>query len=178
MNTFVLIVIIGISLSMDAFSLSLVYGTYGISTSDKILLSIIVGVYHFIMPILGNYLGNYIMDYFIFKSNIFIAIVFLIIGIDMIISSVKNKEDKLLYNIWGFLIFGLSVSIDSFTTGIGMGAISSNYFMISMVFMICSGILTFIGLVFGNKFSDRYGNYSTIMGGIILIVLSIYYMVI
>ena len=177
MNSFILIIIIGISLSMDAFSLALVYGTYGISNRDKILLSFIVGIYHFIMPIIGNYLGNYIMKYFIFRINLFVGIVFFIIGLDMIVSSIKESNDKILFSVWGYLLFGLSVSIDSFTTGIGVSAISDNYIMVSSIFMICSGFLTYMGLILGNRLNLKYGKYSTIIGGIILLFLSIYYIV-
>ena len=50
--------LIGISLSMDAFSLSLVYGLNKITKKDKLLLSIIVAIYHFIMPIIGFIFSN------------------------------------------------------------------------------------------------------------------------
>ena len=49
MNLFLLF-IIAISLSMDAFSLSLAYGTLDINKKEIITLSIIVGIYHFFMP--------------------------------------------------------------------------------------------------------------------------------
>ena len=42
----------------------------------------------------------------------------------MIISSFKEKEEKFLLSIFGYLLFGLSVSIDSLTTGIGFSAIT------------------------------------------------------
>ena len=64
MDTFFTTLIIGISLSMDAFSLALIYGTQSISKKNKIILSIIVGIYHFVMPLLGVFLGNIILIYF------------------------------------------------------------------------------------------------------------------
>lgn len=48
----------------------------------------------------------------------------IIIAIEMIISSFKEKEEKFLLSIPGYLLFGLSVSIDSLTTGIGFSAIT------------------------------------------------------
>ena len=47
MDIFFTIVLIGISLSMDAFSLALVYGTYSLVKKDILLLSVIVGLFHF-----------------------------------------------------------------------------------------------------------------------------------
>ena len=47
MNALLSTIIVGISLSMDAFSLSLAYGTVGLSKKQEIILSIVVGIYHF-----------------------------------------------------------------------------------------------------------------------------------
>ena len=55
-----LVFLMAVSLSMDAFSLALVYGTLGMSKKYKIFLSIIVGMYHFVMPLLGMFLGEVI----------------------------------------------------------------------------------------------------------------------
>ena len=48
-----LVFLMAISLSMDAFSLALAYGTLGMSNKDKIILSLVVGIFHLIMPLLG-----------------------------------------------------------------------------------------------------------------------------
>ena len=45
------IMIIAVSLSMDAFSLSLAYGTVNLDKKSCLKLSIIVGLYHFFMPL-------------------------------------------------------------------------------------------------------------------------------
>ena len=53
-----LVIVVAISLSMDAFSLSLAYGTLGMKKKQIWLLAIIVGVFHFFMPLLGMIVGN------------------------------------------------------------------------------------------------------------------------
>jgi len=176
LNTFFTTLLVGISLSMDAFSLSLIYGTQNISNRSKALLSIVVGVYHFFMPLLGLFLGNFITSFLIFNVNILVSIIFLIIGIEMIVSSLKDKEDKLFLTIPGFFIFGFSVSIDSFTTGIGLNVINSNYIEVSIIFCLVSCGFTYIGLFLGNKLKSYFGKISTIIGGIILIILGIFYL--
>ncbi len=175
MNVFFVILLIGISLSMDAFSLSLIYGTYGLSKKNEFLLSIIVGLFHFVMPLIGLFFGSLVCQFFLFDSQLVIGIIFSIIGIEMIVSSVKEEEIKILVSLVGFLFFGLSVSIDSLTTGIGISAISHNYLLVSSVFMIVSGIFTYLGLRLGKKLNDQFGKYATIGGGIMLILLGIHY---
>lgn len=175
MDTFFTTLIIGISLSMDAFSLALIYGMQSISKRDKIILSIIVGIYHFVMPLLGVFLGNIILKYLVINLSIVVSIIFLFIGIEMIISSIKDDSHDFVVSIFGFLIFGLSVSIDSFTTGIGLNVINNNYLEVSSIFCIVSGSFTYLGLILGNKLGSIFGKLSTIIGGVILIILGIIY---
>ena len=175
MNAFFTTLLIGISLSMDAFSLALIYGTQDINRNSRIILSVIVGMYHFFMPLLGYFFGNLITNYLIINVSVLVSIIFFIIGIEMIVSSIKRKEEKLFLNIPGFFLFGLSVSIDSFTTGIGLNAINSNYIEVSLIFCFVSGLFTFCGLFLGDRLKSYFGKISTVLGGIILVILGIYY---
>lgn len=167
--------LIAISLSMDAFSLSLLYGTEGIRKKDKILLAIIVGIYHFIMPFIGLSIGSFITSKIILNTNILVGIILSLISIEMIISSFKQKEEKFLLSLPGYLLFGLSVSIDSLTTGIGLTAITNSYLIAVSIFSVTSFIFTFLGLNLGNILNQKYGKISTLIGGVILLILGIIY---
>ena len=160
---------------MDAFSLALIYGTQEITKKGKILLSTIVGIYHFIMPLIGLTLGLYVTSKVIINTNILVGIILSLIAIEMIISSFKNKEEKFLLSIPGYLLFGLSVSIDSLTTGIGLPAITDKYILSASVFSVTSLLFTFLGLNLGNILNKTYGKISTIIGGIILLVIGLLY---
>ena len=175
MYSFFTIILVAISLSMDAFSLSLVYGTMKISNKNAIVLSLIVGIYHFIMPLFGYMFGSIITNYFIVDTTILVAIIFAVIGIQMIFSSLKDNDNKFLVSLGGFLLFGLSVSIDSLTTGIGLNILTNNYFLAAFIFAVTSSLFTYIGLKFGNKLNEKYGKYSMMSGGIILLILAVYY---
>ena len=78
MNTFFVTILLGISLSMDAFSLALGYGTQGIGKKNEILLAVIVGVFHFFMPLIGLFIGNAIYQYFVFNFDLVVGIIFFI----------------------------------------------------------------------------------------------------
>lgn len=169
------IILIAISLSMDAFSLALIYGTQGITKKHKLLLSLIVSIYHFIMPLIGLEIGGYVSTKIIINTNLLVGIILTLIAIEMLISSFKDKEEKFLISIPGYLIFGLSVSIDSLTTGIGLPAITDNYLLTSLIFSITSFTFTYLGLNLGNILNQKYGKISTIFGGLILFILGITY---
>ena len=93
MSSFFTILLIGISLSMDAFSLSLVYGMIGMSRNKKVFLSLIVGLYHFIMPLIGLTFGSIIDDINIISIDIIASIILIYIGIDLIISNFKKEAN-------------------------------------------------------------------------------------
>ena len=176
MNTFLTTLLIAISLSMDAFSLSLVYGTLNIDKKNKIILSFIVGIYHFLMPLLGLSIGSFVAQYLVFNLKYLVSIIFITIGLELILSNTKEKEVVPLENIISFLIFGLSVSIDSFTTGIGLNIINNNYLTVSTTFCLTSCLFTYFGLNIGDKLSQKNVKISTICGGIVLIILGLSYL--
>lgn len=171
------ILLLGISLSMDTFSLSLCYGTLGLNKTKTILLSLTVGIFHFFMPILGMTIGNLFIDKLIITGETLLLIILSLIGIDMIIEAFKDEEKKLLISIPGILLFAFSVSLDSFSTGIGLKLITDNILLALIIFTICSSIFTFIGVKFGKKLNEKFGKITNIVGGIILILLGLYFFI-
>lgn len=169
----ILIFIIAVSLSMDAFSLSLAYGTTSMTKKEIRFLSIIVGIYHFLMPILGMLIGNFVFNVMHLNSEIIVFIIFLFIGISMIIDSFKKEEKVKKMKIREMILFGLAVSIDSFSVGIGINNISNNFIICSSVFSFISFLFTYIGLILGNRLNQLFGKFATLIGGITLIILGI-----
>ncbi len=173
MNLF-LVILISVSLSMDAFSLSLAYGTLGMSNKDKKLLSLITGVFHFFMPLLGLLIGNIILNFININPGVVVACILSFIGVEMIISSFKEEEVKKM-KLPEYFLFALAVSIDSFSVGITLTEINTNLFFSPLVFALTSTFFTFAGLSLGNKIEKMVGKMSTIIGGIILVLVGVLY---
>lgn len=171
-----LILIIAVSLSMDAFSLSLAYGTLNLDKKIITKLSIIVGIFHFFMPLLGMFTGVFITNIFPISPSILVFIILTFIGIQMIIESFKKDEYKNIQNIYQLLIFGFAVSIDSFSVGIGLKSINDNFLLCSFIFSLSSFLFTYLGLILGKKINHIIGKTSTIIGGIALIIIGILYL--
>ena len=176
MNLFI-IFLIAISLSMDAFSLSLAYGTLDISKSDMYILSIIVGLYHFFMPTIGYYIGIRYIKLLPIASNFVVFIILTLIGIEMIIDTIKKEEKLKVMPLYNMFIFGLTVSIDSFSVGLGLDTINKNIILSSLLFSLTSFMFTLIGLFIGKKINHIFGKVSTIIGGCVLILIAILYIV-
>lgn len=172
-----IIVITALSLSMDAFSLSLLYGTLGMRKEEKLILSFIVGIFHFIMPLLGNTFGNFIFNYIDVNPDIIVFIILSFIGVQMIISSFRKTEEVHLMRFSEYFLFAFAVSIDSFSVGITFTNMTYNILFSCLLFSFFSLFFTLIGLIIGNKIEKLVGKLSTIIGGTILILISISYII-
>lgn len=162
-----------IALSLDAFSLSIIYGTIIQKQRTKILTSMIVGSFHFIMPLLGSFFGSIIIPVFSQYTNIISFMIFMFLGIEMFFSK-DDKQIIYLNSKTSLFLFGFTVSIDSFSIGITLS--NNNILLPISLFSIVSFIFTYCGLFLGNKLGCLLGKYTTKLGGSILFVLSFVYL--
>ena len=176
MYDFIKIIIVAVGLSMDAFSLAILYGTLNFNNRKVLTLSTAVGIFHFFMPLLGNLVGMIILEILPVNPNTAVGIIFLIISIEMITSLFKKEEIVDLKGIFAIILFAFTVSIDSFSVGIGLSTISSNIILAVSIFSLISFIFTLVGLKVGGKLTDMFGKCSTLFGGIILFLVSMFYL--
>ena len=89
------IILIAISLSMDAFSLSLAYGTLNLCKKDVIKLATTVGLYHFLMPLIGLKVGSFLLSFLNFNPALIVFLILSFIGVQMIIESFKKVSNHI-----------------------------------------------------------------------------------
>ena len=161
---------------MDALSVSISIGTFIKNKKDIIKQSIIVGIFHLIMPQLGTIIGKTINDKLLIKTNILTSMIFLILAIQMKLIKEDNKEIKI-NNIITYLTIALSVSMDSFSVGIALGLNREPVLLAAIIFMICSTIFTYIGLILGKKLREKTNDKANKISIIIMIIVSIKYLI-
>lgn len=138
---------IGIALSMDAFSIALSIGTTNISKKNVFIIVTLVGLMHFIMPQLGLLMGNQIYNYININPKLIISLILYYLVIIMYFDKTnKNVNIESFINIF---LFAFSVSLDSFSVGLGLKGLTEHYFLASIVFSICALCITYIGLILG-----------------------------
>ncbi len=171
------IFLIGIALSMDTFSLSLGVGMFGITNKKALKLTLMVGAMHFIMPFLGMNLGDKLIKIFEIKYDILLGFVLIIIAIQMIIDIIRKEEEKFNLSLGGILLFAFGVSLDSFSLGLGLKAITTNIYLAMSVFAICSCVFTYLGILLGRVANKVLGVYANILGAIILFIMGIMHLI-
>ena len=160
---------------MDTFSLSLTLGTISNNKQLKIF-PFIVGICHFIMPLIGNKIGIEIMNKFNIASNIVLGLILIFLAINLAIHYYQDEKIKLSISLISIILLAFSVSIDSFTIGLGISDITQKYYLSSFIFAISSFTFTTMGLLIGKYSSKILGKYANFLGIIILLFLGIYYL--
>jgi len=167
------LLLIGVSLSMDTFSISLSIGTFNITRKKVAFLCTLVGVMHFIMPLIGTYLGTKITMFLNINVNFLLGIILLFIAVEMIIDLINKEEKYFNLSLFNMFLVSISVSLDSFSTGLGLSAITDDIILSGVIFSFCASCFTFLGLLIGKYSNNKLGIYSNIVGIIILLILGI-----
>ena len=176
MKELLILLIIGISLSIDAFSIATCIGMYNLSLKKTLNTSLQVGLFHFFMPLLGFIISNQINKMLFINSNLILGIILLLISLQLFIEYLKPTNKEISLNKSGALFFAFGVSIDSFTIGLGLKAITNNLLLSSTIFSICSFSFTFLGLTLGKYINKLLKKYSYLIGTILLFSLGILFL--
>lgn len=168
------IILIALSISADAFSLALAYGLIDVN-NKQLHISLLVGLFHFIMPLIGMYIGSFFINTLPINPKFLISVIFIFILFEMI-KSFEDKQESFNINFCNIFLFAFLVSIDSFTIGLGLIYITTVPFRACVVFSVFSMFFTYLGFNIGRFISKRIGKISKIIGIILMSLLIMYYL--
>ena len=179
---FVVSIMFGLGLAMDAFSVSLANGM-----NEKRMkigrMCKVAGIFAFFqaaMPLLGWVAVHTVLEYFngFAKFIPYIALVLLsYIGGKMIYEGLKKDCDceDCSVGLGGLIVQGIATSIDALTVGLDIGEYR---FIEALICVLVIALVTFIVCMFGvwagKKFGNMLSNKATVFGGVILVCIGIY----
>ncbi|MBP2243015.1 putative Mn2+ efflux pump MntP [Cytobacillus eiseniae] len=162
------------ALAMDAFSVGLGMGMYKLRLRQILKIGLLIGMFHVWMPLLGMITGKFLSEQFGMFATYVGGGLLLLLGIQMIWSGFKKEESSMITPVgWGLLLFGFSVSLDSFSVGLTLGIYGAKMLIVLICFGTTATILTWLGLLIGRKVQGWLGSYSEALGGSILIAFGI-----
>ncbi len=182
--SFTELLLIAVSLSMDAFAVATCKGlsVRKIQFKHYVITGLYFGVFQAIMPFLG-YLAGCSFSKIISKFDYIISFLLLaIIGINMIKEAFEDEDDECSndFGIKTMLPFALATSIDALAVGVTFapcssltGGFTTNIFFKIALIGIITFILSAIGVKVGNIFGTKYKKKAEIAGGIVLILLGL-----
>ena len=175
-----IVILIALSLAMDAFSVSVTNGMCikNLKLKDAFLIAFVYGFFQFLMPMAG-YFGAYILKDYIEKVDHWIAFIILFfIGFKMITEAVEELKEKSECSIKSLslkilIIQGIATSIDALAAGIGLVALNTPVFSSTLIIGLITFILCFMGVYLGKKMGSIFKGKAEIFGGVILILIGL-----
>ena len=169
--------LIAVGLSMDAFAVSVFKGlAMPKCTFKKVaIVGLWFGGFQALMPAIGYVLGAQFQEA-IASIDHWIAFVLLaLIGGNMIHEALDNDEEEAdaSLNVKTMFLLAVATSIDALAIGITFAFLKVNIIPAVCFIGIVTFIISFAGVKIGNVFGARYKNKAEIVGGIILILLSL-----
>lgn len=124
------------------------------------------------MPLIGTGLGTIFFSKIHMDMDILESAIFFYIAI-LMFKDFKKDDEVFRLSIVGALIFALGVSMDSFGVGFALQLEGWECIKSFLIFTICSAGFTYTGLKLGRVLNSAIGEYSVLLGAIIMSILSI-----
>lgn len=170
------LILIAISLSMDAFAVSICKGlsVRKVSFRHALICGVWFGGFQGVMPALGYFLGDRFST-LLTRFGPWVAFILLaIIGANMVKESFG--EDESLdddYSPKAMLPLAVATSIDAFAVGVGFAAVQVQILPAVTLIGCITCALSGIGVKVGAIFGDKYRAPAERLGGIVLILIGL-----
>lgn len=180
MLLFIVLFLMGVGLSMDAFAVSVCKGLAmrKVNKKQAIVIGLFFGGFQALMPLLGWSLGIQFEQY-ITSIDHWIAFILLgFIGGKMIVEAVKPDDESVEVkemdpplNIKEMFALAIATSIDALAVGITFAFLGYPIVESIVIIGITTFVISIIGVYIGNFFGSMYKKKAELAGGIILVLL-------
>ena len=192
--SFVEILLIGIGLSMDAFSVSICKGltTKQFSWKMDLTCGLWFGFFQALMPLIGYFLGAQFEQYITAVDHWIAFGLLFLIGANMIREAVSEKNDdesviarsvsdeasqpelsKSSPSVKTLLLLAIATSIDALAVGISFACIQVKIWSSILIIGVTTFLFSVLGVKIGNVFGSKFEKSAGIVGGIILILIGL-----
>lgn len=178
--SFVELLLIAVGLSMDAFAVAVCKGLQmkEIDYKQGFTVALSFGFFQGLMPLLGWYLGtgfgHYISDIDHWVAFILLAF----IGGKMIFEALSGEDEAQTESggtdLKELLMLSIATSIDALAVGITFALLPDTDIWSSVITIaLTTFLLSFLGVVVGNRFGSRYEKKAELLGGVILVLIGL-----
>ena len=185
------VVVVAIALGADAFSLSLAIGLAGIRKRMILHMSLVVAVFHVLMPLAGMLLGQALGSVLGQFASLIGAWVLIGLGGRMLYKiyrpptehfSFGKARNALFHNNlsanaslkgFGIYVLAISVSLDALSVGFSLGTIQANLMITVLIIGLVAGLMTGAGLVLGRMMGTWLGDKAELLAGLAMLLIGV-----
>lgn len=169
------IFLIGLSLSADAFAVTISNLLAYKNSSKNKLSPLYFGVFQGIMPLIGYFLAKKVSGNISSIGNVVVFVLLAFIGIKMVCEGVFSKEDttssKLTHKI--LVIEAFATSVDAMAVGISLCFMDVNIFSASLLIAVITLVVCSVAIAIFSKIPNQSSAKFEIIGGIVLVIIGI-----
>ena len=173
------IILIAVGLATDAFFIAITKGIVIKSTvKHGLIIALFFGGFQAIMTILGWNLGIP-LETFVSTFASWIAFILIsAVGIKMIYESFsEDEDDNDNFNLYEIFLLAIATSIDAFVVGISFALLKTPILGPVIIIGLIAFILSFIGAYIGKNLGHLFGKEIEILGGVLLIGIGLYLLI-
>lgn len=167
------VILLGIALSMDALSVSIVNGIKykNYTRKQMFLASLSFGVFQGAMPLLGYLIFIPFIKYVEVVDHWLVFLILGYLGISMIKDGIKGEaaeesNEKFTFKV--LLMESIATAIDALSVGITLPSLALNPYLSCLIICLCTLIICLIGHSFGKKIGLLLKDKAMILGGGVL----------
>lgn len=174
------LLLIGVSLSMDAFAVSLCQGLSmpRLNWRHASVIALFFGGFQALMPVIGWLLGSQFAGYIQSFDHWVAFFLLLIIGGNMVREAFAPEEEAEdgcsageHLDLKRLFLMAIATSIDALAIGVTFAFLEVVILEAAAVIGVTTFVISLLGVAIGNCFGTRYQKRAEITGGVILILL-------
>ncbi|OGH91568.1 MAG: hypothetical protein A2534_04495 [Candidatus Magasanikbacteria bacterium RIFOXYD2_FULL_39_9] len=172
------IFLIAIALSLDAAAVAAANGAHHhrMSFAKALKISFFFGFFQFFMPLVGWVMGSG-LETIISKFSHWVAFFLLgILGVKMILESLKSVDEKTIdiHSVKILLLLSVATSIDALlVVGTTLALMPVNIWLASVIIGLVTFVFSLAAIYIGKKFGEKWGKKAEFVGGLILITIGL-----
>ena len=171
------LLLIAVSMSMDAFAVSICKGLSVRRAEPRHALSVGLwfGGFQGLMPVIGFALTALFAGYIEAVSSYIAFVLLAFIGGNMVREALSGEEEEVddSFSARTMLMLAIATSIDALAVGVTLRLQEANILVAAPLIAVTTGILSPIGLKVGNVFGAKYKSKAELAGGLVLIGLGV-----
>jgi len=173
---FLELLLIAVSLAMDAFSVS-ICGSLALSPSSRLAgafkFGAWFGVFQFLMPVIGYWTAYRAVEYIEAYDHWIAFFLLLYIGVNMIREAGEDSEVIESYSVKRMFLLAVATSIDALAVGVSFAVLDVNIWTSSLLIGVVTFFISFLGGTIGFKLGERFRGCATRAGGLVLCLIGL-----
>ncbi|MGB3976471.1 MAG: manganese efflux pump MntP family protein [bacterium] len=173
--TFIETFLIALGLAMDASAVSMAVacGGYADSSRTTFRLAFHFGLFQFMMPVIGWFIGNRFVSFFSTFGTLAACIILVFLGVKMIRSGLGKPMECASRDPsrgWDLIGLSLATSIDALAAGLGLGFLDIDIWQPAVIIGIVTLALSSAACIIGKTLGVLFGTKMEVFGGLVLII--------